>query len=138
MKIEGQITILASKEGVKIELRDKNATIQFATITLTPEMFTGAVGRSGRSECEIELSGLDKVGKVHENRSFEFEIPSDVRWVSKEAGRNGMVNQKALRALEDNGLAAEGWEPDNYYGSQDSFFTENGKHFARCVIRRWI
>jgi hypothetical protein len=29
------------------------------------------------------------------------------------------------------------WLPENTYGSQDSFFSKEGKYFARTVIRRW-
>jgi hypothetical protein len=30
-----------------------------------------------------------------------------------------------------------GWIARTYFGSQNSFFTKNGKQYARCTIERW-
>lgn len=30
------------------------------------------------------------------------------------------------------------WVSDNYFQSQDSFFSKDGKNYARAVIRRWV
>lgn len=30
------------------------------------------------------------------------------------------------------------WIPDSYFGAKDSFYTQDGKTFARATIRRWI
>lgn len=129
MKIEtAQITILVGRDSTTIELRDKNASITFARVTLTPEQLSAALSRSAYTPCEIEVVGLDKVGKKMEMKELTFEVRVEFSSRTSDA-----VHQIALR------VAPEGWIPDNYYASQSSFFhNDDGKKFARTTIRRWV
>jgi hypothetical protein len=65
MKInDGRITILTSEKEVTIELRDSEASIIFAKITMTAEQFTHALSRVANKKVEsMEVFNLDKVGK---------------------------------------------------------------------------
>lgn len=130
MKIKGQLTILCDKNGVKIEMRDDDARVMFAEVLVTPENFTAALGRLAEVDCEIEVRGLDKVGKVHECERLEFEIPKELSGATRGLGFNALKN-RAYKACPD------GWTPDIYFGSKGSFFEKDGKQFARCTIRRW-
>lgn len=121
---DGRITILASDEGVEIELHDKDASITFAKVKFTPEQFAQALSRLAYTECKIEVYGLDKVGTKMKYESFEFEFPI------------GAQREEAKRLVKEQ--CPEGWEPALYFNSQDSFFWRGDKQYARTTIRKWI
>jgi hypothetical protein len=124
--IEGKVTILCSEDKVTIEFHDEDSNTTFAKATMNPEAFTAAIGRLYYVDADIEVRGLDRVGKVHETAQHEFEIGEGV-------GKDPVVLYGIAKAT-----APEGWTPDNYFGSQGSFFTRDGKRYARCTIRRWV
>ena len=129
MKLEGRISILVNREYTTIEVEDSNASTRFLNIKLTPEQLSACLSRQACVPCEIELKGIEKLGKKHEYKSFEFEIPKKMTSYNHDA--------KKLQKLAQSKLE-NGWIADGYFNSQDSFFDKDGKHFARCVIRRWI
>jgi hypothetical protein len=122
------ITILLSKEGMKIELHDQDASITFAEIFLDTVQTCQALSRLGYTGCEIELRGLDRVGKKMEHKKIEFEIPE---------GYYKRSHKKDLETLAEK-ACPEGWISSNYFNSQDSFFIKDGKRYARTTIRRWV
>jgi hypothetical protein len=78
MKIEGRITILINRDYTSIEIEDDNANVRFVRIQLTPEQLSAILSKQAYVPCELDVSGLDKVGKKHENKSFSFEVPKDM------------------------------------------------------------
>lgn len=128
MKLEGRISVLINQDGTTIEVEDENANARFLKITLTPEQLSAALSRQMAVECEIEVRGLEKIGKKHENKRFEFEIPSDLA-----SSRNESELQKLAQSL-----LTDGWIAERYFSSQDSFFKKDGVQYARCTIRRWV
>jgi len=131
MKIEGRISIMVGWDGARIEIEDEKANTRFVYINMTAEQFMACLGRQACVECEIEVGGLDRVGKTHENSSFEFEIPDYVFLLDREE------RHKSLRKIAQDQLT-DGWIADGYFGSKTSFFDEGGKKFARATIRRYI
>lgn len=128
MKLQGRISILINREYTTIEVEDENANARFLRITLTPEQLSASLSRQMAIECEIEVNELFKIGKKHENKSFEFEIPNEL-----ESSRKEFELHKLAQSL-----LSDGWIADKYFSSQNSFFKENGKKYARCTIRRWV
>jgi hypothetical protein len=128
MKLEGRISVLINRDETTIEVEDENANARFLKITLTPEQLSAALSRQMAVECEIEVKGLEKIGKKHENKTFEFEIPSDLA-----NSRNENELQKLAQSLLN-----DGWIAERYFSSQDSFFKKDGVQYARCTIRRWV
>jgi hypothetical protein len=126
---DASITILVSENNTTIEIYDECAGVQFCEIELTSKQFCQALGRLAHTHCEIEVRGLEKLGKKMEHKSIEFECGENGRWNKNE---EQTLNKLAKAACP------EGWEPDYYFGSQGSFFTKDGKNFARCIIRRWV
>lgn len=124
MKIKGSISLLINRDETTIELRDVDASVTFAKVTLTPEQLSTALSRLMYVPCIINISQIDKIGKIHENRSFVFEIPKDLR------------DDEKLQKIAQ-GLLTDGWVAENYFGSQNSFFQRDGKYFATVTIRRW-
>lgn len=127
MKIEGKISILIGRDETTIEIHDDQANVKFVSVKLTPEQLCAALSRQVRIECELELRGLDKVGKIHENKSFVFEIPGAL-CSSKHSEELQKIAQSQLE---------EGWVAEKYFDSQDSFFKREDKQYAKVTIRRW-
>jgi hypothetical protein len=73
--------------------------------------------------------GLDRVGKEMEMKPFEFEIDSGSNYEQK--------NTEKARVEVDR-VCPEGWSPDHYFNSKDSFFIKDDKVFARTMLRRWV
>jgi hypothetical protein len=128
MKLKGNISILINRESTTIEIRDSEANTMFVEITLTPEQLSEVLSRMKYTACEIEVFGLDRVGKKHENKRFEFVVPSDLK---------GKRDSEKLREHAQT-LLTDGWIADGYFSSQDSFFTKDGIDYARVTIRRWV
>lgn len=131
-KIEGRITMLVNREYTEITLKDVSSNITFATVTLTPEQTIACLSRQGYVECEIELRGLENVGKTMEHQKFDFEIPVDL-----ENSKGRTIMDKLLGEYAQS-LLSDGWIAERYFNSHDSFFTKDGKKYARCTIRRWV
>lgn len=128
MKIKGQLTLLINRDYTEIEVHDKNANTCFTRIRLTPEQLSAALSRQGYVDCELQVYGLDKIGKTHECKSFEFAIPPDLAKTSKE---------KELAELAQSQLT-DGWVAEEYFRSQNTFFEKDGVQYARCTIRRYV
>jgi hypothetical protein len=128
MKLEGKISVLINRDGTTIEVEDENANAKFLKITLTPEQLSAALSRQMAVDCEIEVIGIEKIGKKHENKSFEFQIPNELA-----STRNETELQKLAQSL-----LSDGWVAERYFSSQTSFFKKDGIQYARCTIRRWV
>ena len=128
MKIKGKISIfIGGRDNTRILIEDADASIRFAEVTLTHEQLSRALSREGLVECEIEVVGLDKVGKKMEWQTFEFEIPERM------TSSHGLK----LKEIADS-LLSDGWEAESYFGSKSSFFERDGKFYARATIRRYV
>ena len=127
MKLEGKISILINRDETTIEIEDESANVKFVKVKLTPEQLSAVLSRQISIECELEVKGLEKIGKVHENKTFEFEIPETIPTRG---------NQLELQKIAQSQLS-DGWIADAYFGSQNSFFKKDGKQYARVTIRRW-
>ncbi len=129
---DGRITILVSERGTTIEIIDSNASTTFCRVQLTPEQFSMALGRLSHTKCDVEVVALDRVGKIHENERFTFEIPKEF----KTSAKSKELYELAKKCLMDSNM--QEWTPDEYFGSQNSFHEKDGKHYANATIRRWI
>jgi hypothetical protein len=128
MKINASVTILTGENGTEIEIRDNASRVTFARIRMTPEQFCAALGRLADVESEYaEVVNLESVGKFLEVQKHEFEI-NTTDW----SKRKEIAKQIGAETCPP------GWICDNYYGSQDSFFEQGGKQYARVTIRRWV
>ena len=126
--LKGKISILIDRDGTTIEIEDDVANTTFVKVRLTPEQLSAALSRLANVDCELEVAGLDRVGKRHEHCTFEFEIPKELASSSKE---------KELQELAQS-LLTDGWISGGYFSSQNSFFNKDGVQYARCTIRRYV
>jgi len=130
-EINGQISFLPSHDGCNIEIHDKDAAITFVRIQLNQEQLCQMMSRLAHTHCQKTIIyGIDKVGKKHECKKYDFELPDDYNKYKDK-------NKSILKKLGiDN--CPKGWKPDLGFNSQDSFFKKDGKSFARMIIRRWV
>ena len=129
MKINGKITLLASEDGVSIEIEDEASSCVIVKGFLTSEQFCQALGRLAHTKMkECAVYNLDIVGKKMELDKLEFPLSSD-----------DYTNNRELAQKEVHKYCPEGWKPDISFSSQNSFFyTKDNKRYARTTIRRWV
>lgn len=131
MEINGNITMLFNEDGLTIEITDSNACIQFLNIKLDSQKVCQAFGRLANIPCNIQLNGIEKIGKKMEHKQMYF-ILEDENYDTREKS----AYQKALKICKEEN---EGFIPENYFRSQNSFNFENDKKlYARCTARRWV
>ena len=106
-----------------IEILDKKSGITFAKARLNKEQTCQAMSRLARTQCDLQVTRLDRVGKQIEIKNFEVEI---------ELRDKDHARDKVIASCPD------GWEADLYLSSQNTFFESDGKQFVRTTIRRWV
>ena len=116
-------------KGMQLEIECKTSGISFLDLNVSAENVTALMSNSNGVSGDVILRGLDLVGLKHECKSFDFEFDMTDIDYSKRAD---MAYKAALS------LCPDGWEPDNYFSSQSSFFKHDGVQFASCTIRRYI
>lgn len=128
-EIKLSVDLLVDKRGARIEVTDDDARVTIVSFTMPPDMFCSALGRLVGNKVTGQVGDLSRVGLVHESKQLSFEIPD---YGYKRKDRIDEIHDLALEACED------GWVPDKYYNSRDSFYTKDGKDYARVTIRRWV
>jgi len=127
-KISISVTHCGSGEKyISIELIDEASGIHFVDAKMSFEDFAKAITGQAHMKMHFKARGLDRVGKVMEHKPFEFVIPK-----CDYHDRLHIAEKIAVR------ICPEGWVPDKYFGSKDSFFEKDGKQYARTTIRRWV
>ena len=132
--MKGNITILVDGQGARIEVEDESSGIRFLKINLSAEQFMACLGRLSMVKCDLELHGLNQIGKTLEVGKHEFKIPAELynrRYEEPD------YFDKAAQELAQSQLT-DGWIADSYFGSQGSFFQKDGEQWARVTIRRWV
>ena len=123
-----KISILVDGDKTRIEIKDGDAAVTFIRVELTPEQLSKCLSRLSSVECKATVDNLEHVGKTHTCKRFEFPLTDDVNYDNKKE----IAKELAVS------LCPDGWEPDLYFGSQDSFFTKGDEQWAKCTIRRWV
>lgn len=126
MKIRSQITLLFSGRGATLEIHDKTAGSLIFCAELSPSQTCQVLARLAQVSVTAEAFP-EVIGKRQKYQEFVFPVPETDYKIKKET-----AIQHGLR------LCPVGWEMDTYFGSQNSFFKQDGQHFARTMIRRWV
>jgi len=130
-EIDSNIDILYSNGVINIRLYDDNAGVKFIDLELSPEDFCDAtMGRLSRLRCKAEVSNLDKVGKTLKIDHITYKIDNNTIYNNDK--REELARTKAIENCP------EGWTPDLYFGSQNSFTHKGDELWAKCIIRKWV
>ena len=140
---KGEITLLFSSddEGLTIEIEDKLASVNVIRISVAAEDVAKVLSRLGNVKCTYDLGPVEHAGKLMETKNIKFQIAPKPKQETSfhfySEDRKKVAKKVAFGIVEASYPA--GWEADNYYGSRDSFWTEDdGSLWAQTKIRRWI
>jgi len=116
------------EDYIALRIEDDDAHIQFVELEIPFKAFSEALTGLSSRPCLMVVRGLDKVGKKQEMiHPFNFELPEDAEYRDKESARTALSS-----------ACPKGWTGSDYFGSQSSFFEEDGKQFASTTLRRWV
>jgi len=120
--IPGTVSIGRWSDGtIRIEIRDELSRVKFVSATMSPEAFAHAVTGLAEQDAELEVHGLEYVGKRKVTEKRQIACP--LEWRSKDEYTQWLIQN----AQED------GWILNTHLGSQDSVTSnEDGKG---CVLR---
>lgn len=132
MNIKGSITLSRvncshSDDYISIRLEDEAARITFAEVKLGLTGFAHMLTGLSGVECDIEVSGLENVGKIKERKQASFELPEGTKFTEERTA--------ALAVLAE---INDGWTYSTYLGSQNTFYSDGDKCFFRTWAARWI
>src|SRR6186713_1898867 len=132
MKLQGQITLLVERDYTTIRIEDDTSNAIICEVRLTPGQLSSALSRMADTPCDVDVfpQVFDRFGKKMEVQSHEFPLPDG--FVNKHSSSNVALVKIAQQTAPD------GWTADDYFNSQNSFFTKDGQKYARCHIRRWV
>jgi len=94
MKIKGKITISRitsnSPRGswVRISLEDENSHIHFVELDIDFKQFGMAITGQGSQPCDMELRGLESLGKKYENKMEFVLFPRNATEMEQERAVN--------------------------------------------------
>lgn len=123
MEISGKLSISVGYEKTTLSIKDDNSKIQFLQCIIDNNEFLNAIGSKGLVECYCKLINTDVVGKKLVIDSMIFVVPKQDRELAIEIAKE---------------RCPQGWIPDEYFSSQDSFMYKDGKIFAKTTIRKWV
>ena len=128
-KVKAKLTLLFDEHsGLTIELADAYSGLRIADVFVEEcSDVVALLSRRACVSCSAEVNNSEEIGLVAEHSSFTFEMSEDATYKTQDA-----IARK-LAVTE----CPKGWTPRPYFGSQKSFFTEDGKSYARCHMVRY-
>jgi len=125
--MKAKVTISrASDDMVRIRIRDEVSGIDFAEVSLTVEAYGYAVAGLSEQPGELEVRGLQWVGKKRITEQRQILCPLDT------------YNRDALEAwLRDNGKE-DGWLVSTYLGSQKSVSRAAGGVLLNYSVTKYV
>lgn len=130
----GTLTISKPQGGdwnneFSIVIRDDKSRAQFIEIKITAHDLMLAL--SGRSDVSMQFNAraLDKVGKHVIHKTVIVQLPKDVGYNER---------PKLAKRLAEMEVAGTGWIVSDYFGSKDSYFTNDGQEFARARASAYL
>jgi hypothetical protein len=139
--LDGGITILFDNDGLSIEIVDSLSSVKIVKATLTPEQTVQALSRLNRTDCKITVApNINVIGKKMIVENLDFLLPNGIdrySTYSPKIREKLFEEAKRLCAEKSKDNPSEPWSPDNYFGSQDSFFSKGKEYWVRAIIRKW-
>ncbi|MBW2632454.1 MAG: hypothetical protein JRC90_12005, partial [Deltaproteobacteria bacterium] len=128
-ELKGKLTLLFdSDRGLTIQIEDKNSGLNILNVNVKDaKSVVALLSRLSSVECDIELYSTENAGKVLIIDKMEFKVDDE------------KYNTRADEAFKEAvKICPKGWKPDNYFNSQNSFFTKGDETYARCTIRKYV
>ena len=131
MKLTGRLSISriqGNTDGfIEIQLEDKLSSQRFLEVKVPFDLFAQILTGASSREVELEVEGLDRIGKKMLMDNMDFVMPEHT-----------YENRKQVAYEEAKRICPEGWEPDSYFGSKKSFYQRDKQDWVQCIIRKWV
>lgn len=121
-----KIDILFNNNGLTINIYDVASGLPIAEIELDSTQTLEALSRQSHTYCNMKTYNLDKIGKKLNIAYLYCKLPTNV-FRDVEMAVQEVVNN-----------CPEGWEPDLFFNSQDSFMNDSkGNRWCVSIIRKY-
>lgn len=125
--LKAKVTVSRSSDDlIRIRFRDEASGIQFAEARMTLEEFALAVTGLAEREAELEVTGLQYVGKRRVTEQRSIVCPLDA------------YNKDKLEEWLKENAQEEGWLLNSYLGSQGSVSTRDGVTILRYSVTKYV
>lgn len=128
MKIPAKLTLLIGQDRTTIRIEDDLAGVLVAEVEISPETLSAVLSRLTCVKVDATIGPVECFGKKLEVRNFSFPMPKGVPYKD----RIKVAQELAVQ------FCPEGWVPDSYFGSQESFITVQDQPWAQTNKRRWV
>ena len=125
--MKAKVTISrGSDDRVRIRFRDVSSGVDFVTVSLSAEAFGFAVTGLSEQEGEMEVRGIQWVGKrcITERRSIECPLDT--------------YNKEQLSEWLRCNAQEDGWLLSSYLGSQSSITRAGGKTILNYSVTKYV
>lgn len=130
-KASASISRVQTHKGSHVSIRvvDEVSHMQVCELELSLEEFARLICNESFGDITCHLGDYpERLGKVRESKKIEYLVGE----VIYGDGR------KEAAIKEGQKHCPEGWTLSEYFGSQDSFFYDDDKMWARTTIMRWV
>jgi hypothetical protein len=124
--VEVKVSLRVNETGARLVLEGRESGLRIAEVSIDPDNFLNMLGGLCNVSGSAEFYSPDKIGLTQEHKKFEFLLPEH-NYRNKEQVAQGELKR----------VCPEGWEPDEHFNSQGSFFEKGDEKWARITIRRW-
>lgn len=133
IKVKAHISITKPQGGnigkyMSISVVDKESVRASVEITIGLEDLMDALTGLAHTKCDLMITNNDLFGKKRIMEEMIFKMPAH------------LVGQRLNTAINRANKLTKGtdWVIDEHFASQNSFFSEDGKLFARTVKYKWV
>jgi len=125
--IKGELSIVRSSDGfIRLSIVDELSHAQFVELKLTYEQFAEAVTGCHTPDIDMEVRGLNRVGKRRVRQSRSVLCPLNV------------YNRELLQTWLVENCQEEGWTIDTYLGSQSSTKSVDGGTLLNYAVFKYV
>lgn len=125
--LKARVSITRSSLGrVHLRIKDVASGVEFAIVSMTVENFGNAVTGFACQEGDLEVRGLQWVGKTCVTEPRSIECPLDTH------SRERLAQWLQANAQED------GWLLSTYLGSQSSIVRKNGVTTLNYHVTKYV
>jgi hypothetical protein len=129
-EICARITFLVSDGQTRLSLQCASSGALIAEVELSNEDVCAILGRQSYRSCKAQVldrGRIDIIGSTMKIDKLTFKMPETT-----------YSERKKVAVAISKKECPNGWEADEYFGSQDSFFSKDGEDFASCTIRKYV
>ena len=126
-KLEVLITLLVNRDHVRLILIDNLSGLTFFKADVPGPDFLDMMARLSNVPVTADVMNIHNIGKKLVTDKLTFPMPP-----------HSYDDRKTVAFTEALKHCPNGWEVDNYFGSQNSFYMEDIIEYCRATIRKYV